>query len=71
MTESNKSKVEIEKETSNYLRGTLKEQLAQNTTHFDDTVHNLLKFHGFYQQDDRDLRQKLTKEGKEKHYTFM
>ncbi|MBI4387730.1 MAG: NADPH-dependent assimilatory sulfite reductase hemoprotein subunit, partial [Candidatus Omnitrophica bacterium] len=37
----------------------------------DDTVHNLLKFHGFYQQDDRDLRQKLTKEGKEKHYMFM
>lgn len=65
------SKVELEKESSDYLRGTLKEQLAQEATHFDDSVHNVLKFHGIYEQDDRDLRQTLGREGKEKHYIFM
>ena len=31
----------------------------------------ILKFHGSYQQDDRDLRGRLKKEGKEKAYQFM
>lgn len=65
------SKVETEKESSRYLRGTVREQLAQETSRFDDSVQNILKFHGIYQQDDRDMRQTLTREGKEKHYMFM
>lgn len=65
------SQVEIEKEKSLYLRGTIGEQLAQDTSRFDDSVKNTLKFHGMYQQDDRDMRQALTREGKEKHYMFM
>ena len=65
------SKVEIEKENSNFLRGTLKEQLAQETSHFDDTIHNVLKSHGIYEQDDRDVRQELKGAGKEKRYSCM
>jgi len=31
----------------------------------------VLKFHGIYEQDDRDLRQLLRKEEKKKKYIFM
>ena len=65
------SRVETEKENSRYLRGTVREQLVQDAARFDDSVQNILKFHGIYEQDDRDLRQTLTREGKEKHYIFM
>ena len=65
------SKAETEKENSNYLRGTVKEQLDQESSHFDDTVYNVLKFHGIYEQDDRDVRQKRQLEGQEKRYIFM
>jgi sulfite reductase (ferredoxin) len=41
---------------SDHLRGTLKEELAQDTTAFSKPATGLLKFHGIYQQDDRDLR---------------
>lgn len=65
------SKVEAEKENSRYLRGTLGEQLAQDTFCFDDSVKNILKFHGIYQQDDRDFRQAQDRQGREKHFIFM
>ena len=45
------------KDKSNFLRGTIVEGLADRITGSlspDDT--QLTKFHGFYQQDDRDLR---------------
>ncbi|MEX1019984.1 MAG: NADPH-dependent assimilatory sulfite reductase hemoprotein subunit [Litorilinea sp.] len=48
--------VETLKATSNGLRGALPIQLAQPTPLFDDDVKNLLKFHGIYQQHDRDVR---------------
>lgn len=41
---------------SDHLRGTLKEELAQDTLAFSKPATGLLKFHGIYQQDDRDLR---------------
>lgn len=44
------------KSGSQYLRGTLKEELAQDTSAFSKPATGLLKFHGIYQQDDRDLR---------------
>lgn len=66
-----KSPVELEKEKSRHLRGTLAEQLAEGSTHFKDSEHNLLKCHGMYQQDDRDLRQDLLKQKKEKAYSLM
>ena len=65
------SKVEEEKDNSRYLRGTIREQLAQDTPCFDDSVNNILKFHGIYQQDDRDFRQAQDRQGREKHFIFM
>jgi sulfite reductase beta subunit-like hemoprotein/flavodoxin len=57
---------------SNYLRGTIKEGLEDLSTGklvFEDT--KITKFHGIYQQDDRDLRDKLDNDGKERAYSFM
>jgi len=56
---------------SRYLRGTLKESLQADTTHFTKNEGLLLKFHGTYEQDDRDLRQELLKQGKEPAYSMM
>lgn len=71
MPEKKKSKVEVIKEGSGYLRGTISETLAGEESHFSEADYQLLKFHGIYQQDDRDLRQQLKKEGKERKYMFM
>ena len=65
------SPVEAEKLASNYLRGTIKSQLEQETTHFESTQHNVLKCHGMYEQDDRDKRLELLKQKKEKAYSLM
>lgn len=65
------SSIEILKENSDYLRGTIKESLAQPTTHFSQNEVNLLKAYGTYQQDNRDQRQQLLKEKKEPAYSMM
>ena len=39
-----------------YLRGTLAEELQTSTPEFSKPAIGVLKFHGIYQQDDRDLR---------------
>ncbi|HXG37057.1 MAG TPA: NADPH-dependent assimilatory sulfite reductase hemoprotein subunit, partial [Dehalococcoidia bacterium] len=65
------SKVESIKEESRYLRGNLKEGLADNSSHFNEEGYQLLKFHGIYQQDDRSQRQQLKREGKDKAWMFM
>ncbi len=65
------SPIETLKENSGYLRGTLGRSLGQDTTHFDKDENILLKFHGSYQQDDRDIRQQLLKEKKEPAYSMM
>lgn len=60
------------KTESDYLRGTIVESLNDSTTGAvakDDE--QLLKFHGTYQQDDRDLRKQLKAEKKEKAFSFM
>lgn len=67
-----RSHVEIVKDASDYLRGTLVESLADPLTGAiaeDDTV--LIKFHGSYQQDDRDLRNERRKQKLEPLYSFM
>lgn len=56
---------------SQYLRGTIKETLQSAATHFTNDESALLKFHGTYQQDDRDLRQDLLKQKKEPAYSLM
>ncbi len=61
------SKNEGLKERSNFLREPLATELLQDTTHFTDDGVQILKFHGSYQQDNRDNRAK----GQEKDYQFM
>ena len=61
------SKVENLKEKSNFLREPIATELQQDTTHFSEDGIQILKFHGSYQQDNRDNRVK----GQEKDYQFM
>src|SRR3954454_23306418 len=63
---------EVLKLASNHLRGTLAQDLADlSTGAISDANGQLTKFHGMYMQDDRDLRNALKKEGKEKAFAFM
>jgi sulfite reductase (ferredoxin) len=61
------SKVEAIKERSNFLREPVATEILQDTTHFSEDAVQILKFHGSYQQDNRDNRVK----GQEKDYQFM
>lgn len=65
------SKVELLKAASQYLRGTLGEELSQPTPSISEDAATVLKFHGSYQQDDRDLRTQRKREGKDKAFSFM
>ena len=72
MSEVKLAKNEGIKTESDYLRGTIVESLNDDSTGAvakDDE--QLLKFHGTYQQDDRDLRKQLKAEKKEKAFSFM
>lgn len=69
---SGPSEVEGIKARSNFLRGTLKESVADSHTgaiRADDTM--IIKFHGSYQQDDRDLRAERAEQKLEPLYSFM
>jgi sulfite reductase (NADPH) hemoprotein beta-component len=69
---SDLSPVERIKCDSRLLRGTLAESLGDGITgaiREDDTV--LIKFHGSYQQDDRDLREERRRQKLEPAYSFM
>jgi sulfite reductase (ferredoxin) len=68
--ESKESKVEIAKRAGRHLRGSIGEQLDADTTHFSGDDLTLLKFHGTYQQDDRDARRSRDENG-EKAFAFM
>ncbi|HEX4589184.1 MAG TPA: NADPH-dependent assimilatory sulfite reductase hemoprotein subunit, partial [Gemmataceae bacterium] len=65
------SPVEAIKEASRQLRGTLAEELAGPADQLSESAKNLIKFHGSYQQEDRDARKRRSKEGVGKHYMFM
>ncbi|MDX1680712.1 MAG: NADPH-dependent assimilatory sulfite reductase hemoprotein subunit [Akkermansiaceae bacterium] len=57
---------------SNYLRGTLEEGLADESTGaISKDDEQVIKFHGSYLQDDRDLRRERRKAKMEKAYSFM
>lgn len=66
-----RSAVEKVKEESNQLRGTIAEELQQDSDHFIEANRQLIKFHGSYQQEDRDARKNRSKAGVGKHYFFM
>jgi sulfite reductase (NADPH) hemoprotein beta-component len=60
------------KEASGYLRGTLAEGLTEVATGaISEDDQQLVKFHGMYLQDDRDLRPERTKRKLEKAFSFM
>lgn len=61
-----KSKIEVIKENSDYLRTPLAKEVGNDSSHFGKEAIQVLKFHGTYQQDDRDLR-----DGRDRHYIFM
>ena len=65
------SKNETIKATSNHLRGLIKEELLEDTPAFGDASEQLLKFHGIYQQDDRDRRKEARAKGLDKHHQLM
>ncbi|MCA9043909.1 MAG: NADPH-dependent assimilatory sulfite reductase hemoprotein subunit, partial [Planctomycetaceae bacterium] len=65
MTDNGPSKLEGIKRASRQLRGTIAEELLADSDHFGGDDAQLLKFHGSYQQDDRDDR----KDGKK--YSLM
>lgn len=52
------SRVEQTKAASDHLRGGLREAVVDGSPRFDDESTSILKFHGIYQQDDRDHRVK-------------
>ncbi|MGI9471538.1 MAG: NADPH-dependent assimilatory sulfite reductase hemoprotein subunit [Rubripirellula sp.] len=65
------SPLESIKEGSNYLKGTIDTEIADSVDHFDKSNIQLLKFHGTYQQDDRDSRLTAKKTGAGKAYSMM
>jgi sulfite reductase (NADPH) hemoprotein beta-component len=60
------------KEASRYLRGTLAEGVADEITgSIVEDDQQLVKFHGMYLQDDRDLRGERSRKKMEKAFSFM
>ena len=68
---SDPSKNETIKLESDYLRGTIAAELAEPTTHFGESNVQLLKFHGSYQEENRDERAARKTQGLEKGNEFM
>ncbi len=72
MSDSEKiSPVEVAKINSHHLRGTIGPEMADGTDHFSKDNTHLLKFHGTYQQDDRDERAHKDGGKSAKQYIFM
>lgn len=66
MADAKLSKLEVIKDSSRYLRGTIQEDLLNESPNVSGDNAQLLKFHGTYQQDNRDARG-----GGNKEYSFM
>src|SRR6187551_1936051 len=68
----NVSRNELIKAASDYLRGSLAEGLREDITGaIAEDDQQLVKFHGMYLQDDRDLRSERTRKKLEKAFSFM
>ena len=63
--------VEEIKEESKGLYGKIVETLLSNESHFEEAEYQLLKFHGTYQQDNRDSRRERRKQKLDKEWSFM
>ncbi|CAM9212382.1 unnamed protein product, partial [Phaeothamnion confervicola] len=60
-------KINLLKQSSNNLRDPLRSEMVTQEIYVNHDAYQILKFHGSYQQDDRDKRTK----GAEKDYSFM
>ncbi len=56
---------------SGYLAGTIADELANDGPDFEHDAEMLLKFHGIYQQDDRDIRRSRTQQKLPLDYSCM
>jgi sulfite reductase (ferredoxin) len=67
------SKLDVEavKANSRGLRGSIASEIAEPTSKFGEESATLLKFHGTYQQEDRDARKSVRDGGGDKSYAFM
>ena len=65
------SKVETIKETSRGLRGQLARDIDDSAAGFDEAGKQLIKFHGLYQNEDRDTRRERKKQGLDPAHAFM
>jgi sulfite reductase (ferredoxin) len=63
--------VEELKASSRALRGALASEVSDGSPAFSTESSQLLKFHGIYQQDDRDARRERTRAGLEPDHIFM
>lgn len=72
IVEGKLSNSERMKRDSNYLRGTIKEDLSNGLTGgFEGDNFLLIRFHGMYQQDDRDIRAERTEQKLEPRHAMM
>jgi sulfite reductase beta subunit-like hemoprotein len=75
MTDEKQAKptaVEEFKEGSNFLAGNIRADLDDTAkSHFEEQEIQLMKHHGIYQQDDRDLRRERRKAKQDKAWMFM
>jgi sulfite reductase (NADPH) hemoprotein beta-component len=72
MSEAKESEMESIKRESRHLRGTIAEGLADPVTgNVADADFQLLKFHGVYRQDNRDIRDERRRQKLEPDYQFM
>lgn len=67
----NPSKVEIAKRDGRHLRGTIEDVLESDAPRFEHDDIQLLKFHGAYQQDNRNTRKDRRAKGLDREYMFM
>ncbi|MCA9051685.1 MAG: NADPH-dependent assimilatory sulfite reductase hemoprotein subunit, partial [Planctomycetaceae bacterium] len=67
------SKLEHLKLGSRQLRGTIGEEILNDNPAFSEDAAQLLKHHGSYMQDDRDVRKQKNEDGtkKEREYSCM
>lgn len=65
------TKVEELKRTSEGLEGQLEQELTDGKANISEDSYQLLKFHGSYQQDDRDVRRERKQQGLDRAWSFM
>ena len=63
--------VEVIKRSSHYLRGEIGRELDNDVASVSNESEQILKFHGIYAQDNRDVRRERALKGEELDYIFM